>query len=339
VLRLVGDTRFSRLHFHMAQDPDTPSAQQEVEPPSPAAQKRHHITLSRWFEQQRDYLEVVNGSNVYFAPRPSEGIGFSFLEAMAMGMCIVAPDAPTMNEYITDGVTGLLWNIGRPHSLDFSQVAELGRRARDKVAAGHQKWLSELPVLREFVEAPSHRLSRLCDSLRFRGGYIASLAQRANARHALAHVAAAAPGDERATGGLRTRKFAKRDLAETPLVTIATVTLNCIDQFEGTIRNVLRQDYPNLEVIVIDGGSTDGTLDLIHRYDDYLDLWTCGEDGGARRRAQTHAATAQPVRRAGQDQEPRDNPPWLLAQQRRGRWRCGLLASGTPRPQFAPPPE
>jgi glycosyltransferase involved in cell wall biosynthesis len=288
VLRLVGNTRFSRLHFHMTQDPSTPLAQQEarpievggVEPPSPVTQERHHITLSHWFEQQCDYLGVLNGLNVCFAPRPCEGIGFSFLEAMAMGMCVVAPDAPTMNEYITDGVTGLLWNLDQPQSLDFSQAAELGRRARDKVAAGHQKWLSELPVLQEFVEVPSHRLSRLCDSLRFRGGFIASSAQCANVRHALARIAATAAGDGRATGGLRTRGFTKRDLAEPPLITIATVTLNCIDQFEGTIRNVLRQDYPNLEVIVIDGGSTDGTLDLIRRYDDYVDLWTCGEDDG-----------------------------------------------------------
>jgi glycosyltransferase involved in cell wall biosynthesis len=288
VLRLVGDIRFSRLHFHMAQDPSKPLDQQEMcpveaggfEPPSPADQKRHHITLSRWFKQQRDYLGVLNRSNVYFAPRLCEGIGFSFLEAMAMGMCVVAPDAPTMNEYITNDVTGLLWNVDRPQSLDFSQAAEIGRRARDKVAAGHQKWLSELPVLQEFVEAPSHRLSHLCDSLRFRGGSITSPVQRANAGHALAHIVTA-PGDGRPIGGLRTKDFAKRDLAETPLVTIAMVTLNCIDQFEGTIRNVLRQDYPNLEIIVIDGGSTDGTLDLIRRYDDYVDLWTFGEDCGA----------------------------------------------------------
>jgi glycosyltransferase involved in cell wall biosynthesis len=72
----------------------------------------------------------------------------------------------------------------------------------------------------------------------------------------------------------------KRDVATIPLVTIVTVTLNCVDQFEGTIRNVLCQDYPNLEIIVVDGGSSDGTLDLICRYADNVDLWTSGEDDG-----------------------------------------------------------
>jgi Glycosyl transferase family 2/Glycosyl transferases group 1 len=276
VLRLVGESRFSKLHFHMAQDPSADL----IESPSHTEQERHRITLSRWFEQRGGYFDTLAGSNVYFAPRPSEGIGFSFLEAMAMGMCVVAPDAPTMNEYVTDGVSGLLWDLAQPSALDFSQAAELGRRARDKVALGFQKWLSALPILQEFAEGPNRRFAVSYDSLRFRGGSIGDIIDRAKVRNAYAHDEAATPSVGYLSGGLRTRGFVKRDLAETPLVTIVTVTLNCIDQFEGTIRNVLRQDYPNLEVIVIDGESVDGTLDLIGRYDDYIDLWTSRRDGG-----------------------------------------------------------
>ena len=171
-------------------------------------------------------------------------------------------------------------DLASPKPLDFSQAAELGRRARDKVAVGHQKWLSDLPTLREFLEAPSHRLAMFCNSVRFRGGSIRSIQQRAQARSAYAYCIPTATSQDPSTGGLRKRGITKRDLIDTPLVTVVTVTLNCIDQFEGTIRNVLRQDHPNLEVIVIDGGSTDGTLDLIRRYDDYVDLWTSGEDDG-----------------------------------------------------------
>jgi glycosyltransferase involved in cell wall biosynthesis len=72
----------------------------------------------------------------------------------------------------------------------------------------------------------------------------------------------------------------KRDLVDIPLVTVVTVTRNCIDQFGGTIRNILCQDYPNLEIIVVDGRSTDGTLDLICQYADYIDLWVSDEDDG-----------------------------------------------------------
>jgi glycosyltransferase involved in cell wall biosynthesis len=274
VLRLVDDTPSVRLHFHLAQDPGT----QFAEAPSIAEQEQRKITFSQWFERKQDYQDLVASSNVYFAPRPSEGIGFSLLEAMAMGMCVVAPDAATMNEYLTDGVTGLLWNLAEPNPLDFSQAAELGRRARDKVVAGHQKWLSDLPTLREFVEAPGNRLAAFGDSLRFRGGSMAVVAERARIRSA--HTCTVPAEDRPSSGGLRTRGIAKRDLAQVPLVTVVTVTLNCIDQFEGTIRSVLCQDYANLEVIVIDGGSTDGTLDLIGRYDDYLDLWSSGKDDG-----------------------------------------------------------
>ena len=274
VVRLASATPEHRLHIHLAQDPGA----EDTETPSPAEQEKYQISLSKWFERKQDYHDRVAHSNVYFAPRPSEGIGFSLLEAMAMGMCVVAPNAPTMNEYITHEVTGLLWNLADPRPLDFSQAAELGRRAREKVVTGHQKWLSDLPKLREFVDAPISRASYFGDSARFRGGSNASLDERSRIRNS--YTASAPLINRHSTGGLRTRGIAKQDLAQLPLITVVTATLNCIDQFEGTIRNILNQDYPNLEVMVFDGGSSDGTLDLIAKYDDLLDYWTSGKDDG-----------------------------------------------------------
>lgn len=55
-----------------------------------------------------------------------------------------------------------------------------------------------------------------------------------------------------------------------PKVSVVTVTYNCVDLVEGTLRNVLRQTYPNLEYVVIDGNSTDGTRQVIERYADRL---------------------------------------------------------------------
>jgi glycosyltransferase involved in cell wall biosynthesis len=65
-----------------------------------------------------------------------------------------------------------------------------------------------------------------------------------------------------------------------PLVSIVTVVYNGAATLERTMRSVLEQSYPNVEYIVVDGGSTDGTLDLLKRYDEQLDFWVSGRDKG-----------------------------------------------------------
>lgn len=65
-----------------------------------------------------------------------------------------------------------------------------------------------------------------------------------------------------------------------PKVTIVTVTYNCIDVVERTILSVLRQTYPHIEYIIIDGGSTDGTREVIERYADHLAYWKSEPDKG-----------------------------------------------------------
>lgn len=66
----------------------------------------------------------------------------------------------------------------------------------------------------------------------------------------------------------------------TPKISIVTVTYNCKDTIEQTIRNVLSQTYPSLEYIIIDGGSTDGTRDIIEQYAEHLAYWVSEPDKG-----------------------------------------------------------
>ena len=65
-----------------------------------------------------------------------------------------------------------------------------------------------------------------------------------------------------------------------PKISIITVVLNAAGELERTVHSVLGQEYPHLEFIVIDGGSTDGTLEVIKTLGKKIDHWTSGPDRG-----------------------------------------------------------
>lgn len=69
--------------------------------------------------------------------------------------------------------------------------------------------------------------------------------------------------------------------AEKPKITIVMPTLNQAKYIEEAIQSILNQEYQNLEYLVFDGGSTDGTLEILKRYEDRLQWWSEKDHGQA----------------------------------------------------------
>ena len=69
-----------------------------------------------------------------------------------------------------------------------------------------------------------------------------------------------------------------------PILSIITPVYNCVEFIEYAILSVINQKIDNLEYIIIDGGSTDGTVEIIKKYEKYITYWESTPDRG-----QTHA--------------------------------------------------
>jgi glycosyltransferase involved in cell wall biosynthesis len=85
----------------------------------------------------------------------------------------------------------------------------------------------------------------------------------------------------RIEGGQKLRgSSSRRSGSTTPLVSIITAVHNGRYTLEQTIQSVLKQTYGNIEYIIIDGASTDGTVDIIRKYDERINYWISEPDKG-----------------------------------------------------------
>jgi glycosyltransferase involved in cell wall biosynthesis len=78
----------------------------------------------------------------------------------------------------------------------------------------------------------------------------------------------------------KTSAFSENNNCGAPLISIILVCRNSENTIEQTIQSIVHLNYPNIEFIVIDGESTDGTIDVLNRYNDFIDRLVVEKDSG-----------------------------------------------------------
>ena len=136
-----------KIHIHKAVGPG-----HEYIPPNKAVEKKFSITYSDWFDTKAEMLDVIKQKGIYVAPREFEGIGMSFLEAMAMGKAVIAVDNPTMNEYIKDGVNGYLFDLKNIKKIDLSNIEQVQKNSFEFMKNGYYKWEEDKHKIIDFIK-------------------------------------------------------------------------------------------------------------------------------------------------------------------------------------------
>ena len=103
------------------------------------------------FLSREEYLSQIAACEVVVAPRRKEGIGMAFLEAMAMGKCVAAHNDATMNEYIKDGVNGILFDADRPIAITESLVLSVRSNIHESKHQLYGAWLDDMKKICDFI--------------------------------------------------------------------------------------------------------------------------------------------------------------------------------------------
>lgn len=110
----------------------------------------------------QEYRNLLSRSNIFIASRRKEGIGMSFVEALAAGHCVVGYNDATMNEYIEDDTNGYLFDEKSP-MLDFSNSNEVRTRSIGRAHKGYEMWKKDAERIASFMlstRPPAHHSVR-----------------------------------------------------------------------------------------------------------------------------------------------------------------------------------
>lgn len=223
------------------------------------------VRESEWFENKAQLTNEMDRYAFYMAPRYYEGIGMSFLDAMARGRCVIAPDTATMNEYITHGVNGLLYSwdgatddckLILPPDLP---IRQLQANALHSIQEGYKRWEENKHQILEWcAEKAKPNRRQLCKSAVRYGWKDWPLEEQ--------------PWPEKEVlDAITVTKLPESSSTLLPIISVITVTYNLVSSgrkqiFMKCLDSVQAQQGVQIEHIIIDGGSSDTTLQLIKEY-------------------------------------------------------------------------
>ena len=148
VKKIIGKQKIDQLILKLDPDPGHKPIF-----PSEYDIKKYNIKIIQGFLSKGEYMKMLSGSNIFVSPRKFEGIGMSFIEAMAMGLAVIAFDNPTMNEYITHNKNGYLFHSRWKRKIDLSNFEEVGENAREYCEDGFKDWENDKSKIIEFINS------------------------------------------------------------------------------------------------------------------------------------------------------------------------------------------
>ena len=132
---LLGNTKVEKISMRLNPDPNN-----KIEIPSKEDQEKYNIEIIKGWIPKEKHIKLLSDCNIFIQPRLEEGIGLSFIEALSLGLCVISPNKPTMNEYIEDKKTGYLYNLKKPKPIDFSSLDKIRKNIYLKSKDGYKKW-------------------------------------------------------------------------------------------------------------------------------------------------------------------------------------------------------
>ncbi len=141
---LMGNS-INHIKLHVAMDPEQKYIQDENS-------LKAEIIKSDWFEKKESLGKEMESCSLYMASRRYEGIGMGFLEAMAMGRCVIAPNESTMNEYIQDGINGYLYDFESKQSIKLKNIREIQKNAYKTIEEGYKRWIDEKKNIIKWID-------------------------------------------------------------------------------------------------------------------------------------------------------------------------------------------
>ncbi|MGA2477762.1 MAG: glycosyltransferase, partial [Spirochaetia bacterium] len=146
--KLLSNCSISRMHFHLIPDPGgrVPELDRSL------FSNCREITYSGWLNTEESYNTELETFESIISPRIAEGIGMTFLEAMSKGICVIAANRPTMNEYIRTGQNGILFDPTVVMPLEKGLAwKDLGLRGYRDVVKGFEEFSKRLDELDSYI--------------------------------------------------------------------------------------------------------------------------------------------------------------------------------------------